>query len=140
MWAEAKSTLTIAGLLLLVSCVEGPCRHLKNPEMAMAPRKTAAVASGTNSGAALADTVDTKHVFVARPDGSLQCQLAQGESLDVSEKDLGGIRVFSRNKKSDGKMHIQSCGSATGMINIFEIPESSLPEAESRGFRKLANQ
>lgn len=76
-------------------------------------------------------------VFVYKSDGSLQCKAAVGIPVAEMEKQLEGINVYSRDKRPDGKMHIQVCGSPTGMINVYEIPESSLQEAEARGFKKL---
>ncbi|MES2962418.1 MAG: hypothetical protein V4760_00915, partial [Bdellovibrionota bacterium] len=46
-------------------------------------------------------------------------------------------QVFSRDKRADGLMHIQVCGSPTGQINVYEIPVSALKEAEGKGFKKL---
>ena len=77
-------------------------------------------------------------VLVYKADGSLQCGAARGLSLDEMEKkDLSGIKVFSKDKRTDGLMHIQVCGSPTGMINVFEISIDALKEAELRGFKRL---
>ena len=76
-------------------------------------------------------------VFVYKVDGSLQCGAAKGLSLEEMEKQLRGLPVLSRDKRPDGKMHIQVCGSPTGLINVFEINDQSLKEAEARGFKKL---
>ena len=73
----------------------------------------------------------------AKADGSLQCGAQKGIAVELMEKDLRGIKVLSRDKRSDGKMHIQLCGSPTGMINVYEISESQLKDAEARGFKKL---
>ena len=82
-------------------------------------------------------TATESRVFVGKADGSLQCGMAKGRALEDMEKDLQGIQVFSRSKRPDGKMHIQVCGSATGMLNVYEIPASSLKDAERRGFKKF---
>lgn len=66
--------------------------------------------------------------------------MGRGLSPEEMEKQLSGIRVFSRDKRSDGLMHIQVCGQATGMINVFEIPVANLKEAEGRGFKKLERE
>ena len=76
-------------------------------------------------------------VLVYKADGSLQCGQGKGVSIDEMEKQLKGIKVLSRDKRPDGKMHIQLCGSPTGVINVFEISETNLKDAESRGFKKL---
>lgn len=79
-------------------------------------------------------------VLVYKADGSLQCGMAKGIPAEEMEKDLGGIKVFSRMNQPDGKMHIQVCGSPTGRVNVYEIPISSLKDAEKRGFKKFEPQ
>ncbi len=81
-----------------------------------------------------------KTVFVYKPDGSLQCEQRKGVATEEMEKQLAGIRVISRDKRHDGLMHIQACGTPTGMINVFEIPEASLKDAESKGFKLLGTR
>jgi hypothetical protein len=76
-------------------------------------------------------------VLVYKADGSLQCGMGKGASAEEMEKELAGISVASRDKRADGMMHIQACGQATGMANVYEIPLKSLPTAEKRGFRRL---
>jgi len=119
----------LAFALLIAGCADTPCRQLRHPELAnTAPEaKAATEATPTSDG----------RIFVARPDGSLQCGMDKGESVEDMEKALKGIKVYSRTKRPDGKMHIQVCGSATGTMNVYEIPASSLTEAENRGFKKF---
>ena len=76
-------------------------------------------------------------VLVFKADGSLQCGQGKGVAIEEMEKELKGIKVLSRDKRPDGKMHIQLCGSPTGVINVFEISEKNLKDAEARGFKKL---
>ena len=80
---------------------------------------------------------DLKTVNVFKPDGSLQCNMGHSIPAEEMEKQLAGIRVISRKRQSDGKMHMQLCGSATGYLNVYEIPETSLADALARGFKKL---
>ncbi len=77
-----------------------------------------------------------KKVFVYKYDGSLQCGMGTAIPVESMQKELLSIQVFSASKKPDGLMHIQSCGSPTGMANVFEILETDLPEAEKYGFKK----
>ena len=77
------------------------------------------------------------NVFVFKADGSLQCGMGKPISAEEMEKELKGIKVLSRDKRPDGMMHIQVCGSPTGIINVYEIPASQLAEAQSRGFKQL---
>ncbi len=80
-------------------------------------------------------------LLIYRPDGSLQCGAAKGVApQEMEDKQLQGIHVYSRERRPDGLMHIQICGAPTGIINVFEIPASSLKEAENRGFKKFENR
>ena len=76
-------------------------------------------------------------VRIYKPDGSKQCEKRGAVGVDAMERELSGIPVFARDKRSDGLMHVQVCGSPTGMINTFEIELKNLKKAEERGFRRL---
>lgn len=60
-------------------------------------------------------------------------------SPDAMEKELKGIKVYSRRKGSDGMMHKAECNSPTDRVNIYEINITDWTRAEQRGFRKLRN-
>lgn len=127
-------------VLFLSGCANGPCMHMRQQQLADragsgATATPAVTETPIGSGAAKPLTDSGVSVFVSKPDGSLQCG-ARGVSAEEMEKQLKGIKVISRDKRSDGKMHIQVCGSPTGQLNIYEIPESSLKDAEARGFTK----
>ena len=110
--------------LLLGACATGHCRKAT---------PTPTVPTDEKAG----DESDTKaHIFVAKPDGSLQCKKDKGVTLEKMKADLKGIEVFSMEKKQDGLMHIQLCGSPTGMHNLFEISAKDLPAAEKQKFKK----
>lgn len=118
--------------ILLVSalgCTQGHCRRKVDAPEAVQPVP------------AVAEPVDGKpsnsdHVSVYKYDGSLQCGMGNSIALETMGKELAGIPIFSSAKKADGLMHIQVCGSATGMANVYEIPTKSLKKAESKGFKK----
>lgn len=145
--------LLIFNFSILSSCTSGPCRKLKHPELAnTSPTGSTPVSADASNdgvlGAASSKSEDTPgttsgisasegRILVARPDGSLQCKMAKGKSPEEMEKDLDGIKVYSRHNRSDGKMHIQVCGSPTGKVNVYEIPGPSLKEADRRGFKKF---
>lgn len=121
-----------SGLLLILAmgCAQGHCRRKVDqpPKMASADEAPSEAQTPKPS--------DKDHVFVYKYDGSLQCKKGKAISPEVMAKELQGITVFSSAKKSDGMMHIQVCGTITGMANVFEIPATSLKQAESRGFKK----
>ena len=127
--------------ILLTSCTNGPCRQLRHPELALPAQAVVAnkeleATTVVNLPPPELKTTDGR-VFVGRADGSLQCAMAKGKSPEEMEGDLEAIKVYSRTKRQDGKSHIQVCGSPTGMLNLYEIPSSSLKEADLRGFKKF---
>ena len=75
-------------------------------------------------------------VFVFKYDGSLQCGMGKKIPRDVMAKQLKKIKIYSSESKYDGMMHIQACGSATGMTNVYEIDAKDQSEAEKLGFKK----
>ncbi len=62
--------------------------------------------------------------------------LGKAVALEAMAKQLQGVTVFSQSKKRDGLIHIQVCGSITGMANVYEIPLAQIKKAESFGFKK----
>jgi hypothetical protein len=137
--------------MLFVACTTGPCRELRDQQAADAQDAAARANSPglntdtpgvANQGGYVSETPSrpmaaTPTVMVYKPDGSLQCGMGKPIPVQEMEKQLQGIRVISRENRHDGMMHIQVCGAPTGMINVYEIPSSSLSEAESRGFKKF---
>lgn len=128
------STAFFTLFCLLVGCAQGHCRR-KTDQV-----QTAEVIADTTAEvppvATSAKPTEKDRVYVYKYDGSLQCQGGKAISLEVMAKELKGITVFSSAKKPDGMMHIQVCGSITGMANVYEIPAKSLKAAESKGFKK----
>jgi hypothetical protein len=149
--------LLVSMTILSISCASGPCRELRQPELAaQQDRKVKALESGEQIPPAVSPSETAKPVMkttdpvknqnvgskdstvlIYKADGSLQCGGARGISIDEMERSLNGIKVFSREKRPDGLMHIQVCGSPTGMVNVYEIPASNLPSAEKLGFQRF---
>jgi hypothetical protein len=133
----AKTVIALSLALLLSACANGPCRQLRHPELA-GPGQGAAPATPTEAKKPdAAPTAPASTVLIYKEDGSLQCKAAKGLSLEEMEKQLAPIKVYSRDKRDDGLMHIQVCGSPTGMINVYEIPGSAQKDAEKKGFKIL---
>lgn len=126
----------LVSMFLLQACASGPCYPLKHPELAKRSTGTK-TGEGAKGSAVSEPKLSDSRVFVYKPDGSLQCGMGKGVSPNEMEKQLDGIKVYSRENRPDGKMHIQVCGSPTGQVNVYEIPASSLKEAEKRGFKKF---
>ena len=147
--------LTLALSLGLGACANRPCRDLKNPELAAQQTggsreedssSNTSASTGAAKGAIMPPTPGGKPasppagggtVLVSKPDGSLQCGMGKAISPEDMEKQLAGIKVISREKRPDGLMHVQVCGSPTGMLNVYEIPATSLKDAEAKGFKKF---
>lgn len=144
---QTRSLIVVFAVMVLAACTSGPCRQVKNPELANQQSAQAAVNQSATQSAGPATTKGANAVtptlsksatiFVYKPDGSLQCGQGKAMSPQEMEKQLDGIKVFSRENRSDGLMHIQVCGSPTGMINVFEISATAQKDAEKRGFKKL---
>lgn len=127
----------LISMLLLQACAAGPCYPLKHPELAHRTTAGAKLGKDTKGTSVSEPQTSDSRVFVYKPDGSLQCGMGKGIPPEEMEKELEGIKVYSRENRPDGKMHIQVCGSPTGQVNVYEIPASSLKEAEKRGFKKF---
>jgi hypothetical protein len=78
-----------------------------------------------------------RKVKIYKYDGSLQC--GQGKPIELKKmaQDLKqkNIEIYDMEKKPDGLMHIQVCGSPTGVANVFVISESDLGTASALGFK-----
>lgn len=150
------STVSLSG------CANHPCREPKAPELdqtkspqSQPAEETSSLAAVAASGASTSTSsklasgekalapnrsgrdADSPKVRVFKPDGSKQCEKKGAVSVESMERELSGIPVFAKDKRSDGLMHVQVCGSPTGMINTFEIDLKNLKKAEERGFRRL---
>lgn len=117
----------IAFSVLLVACTEGHCRRKADTPGAVTP-----VEAG---GEAALKPSDKDRIMVYKYDGSLQCGMGKPVALETMAKELQGIPVLSSVKKRDGLMHIQVCGSITGMANVYEIPAKYQKQAEAKGFK-----
>ncbi len=80
-----------------------------------------------------------KTVKVFKFDGSLQCNQGKPISAETMKAELGDIPVMSFEKRHDGLMRTQVCGTPTGQCNVFEIPEDQLEKAKAKGFKLWKN-
>lgn len=76
-------------------------------------------------------------VFKSR--GSAQCA-GGGAAPEVMRNELvnAAIEVWSFSCGFDGMNYPAVCGAPDGAINIFEIPQSKVSQAESLGFAELS--
>ena len=124
-----RAIIWVIFALNIIACTQGHCR--RKAEAPGAPEQV-----GVTDTAAGAAKINSDRVLVYKYDGSLQCGMGKAISLDQMAKELSGMPIHSSIKKKDGLMHIQVCGSITGMANIYEIPTTNLKQAESKGFKK----
>lgn len=110
-------------LFLLTACAQHHCLQNSRP-----PAPPIVAPSATPSD-------NNRIVRIYKYDGSLQCNMGKAITTEEMAKELKNIKILSQKKLSDGLMHIQVCGSSTGMANVFEINETDLPRAEKLGFK-----
>lgn len=81
-------------------------------------------------------------IWVQKPDGSLQCGMGGAESLEEGARKLkeAGVETHASEKRNDGQMRIQLCGSPTGDHNAYRISESDLGEARKVGYRRALEE
>jgi hypothetical protein len=78
---------------------------------------------------------DLGSIRVSKPDGSLQCNMREGLSLeDMASRELKDIQIINSEKMNDGLMRIQACGTPTGMLNVYTIRHQDLRKAQLAGF------
>lgn len=118
-------------LCFSLACAQGHCRRKKDP-----PSEPKQVGLASESGPTQNPT--SGRVLVYKYDGSLQCGQGKAIPLEIMARQLQGVTIFSSYKKADGLMHIQVCGSPTGIANVYEIAAKDLPLAEGKGFKKWA--
>ncbi|MFZ4402694.1 MAG: hypothetical protein ACOYOK_01215 [Pseudobdellovibrionaceae bacterium] len=109
--------------LMLMGCTHGHC--------------VAKTSKDAKEGVSMNTTVgELDKVKIYKLDGSLQCNQGKSISAEEMQKELSGLQVFSAKNTSDGKMHIQMCGSPTGKCNVYQIHRKDLAEALKRGFKE----
>lgn len=121
----------------LVACQNTPCReiqHQKENQKNQTSKATDPNSEDTNVTPATG--AGMLKVRVYKPDGSLQCGMGKKIALEVMEKELKGITIYSRSNRNDGLMRIQVCGAPTGNSNVYEISRNDLEKALKQGFKE----
>jgi hypothetical protein len=119
--------LLVLTALAAISCTSGQCRRDGSPVL---DKKEDAM---TLSEQSLANEV----LVVGKSDNSLQCGYNVGISIEEMAKELEGIQILKSGKTHDGLMRIQSCGTATGMMNIYNIYRKDAKKALKLGYKVL---
>lgn len=116
-------------LLFIVGCQTGHCRRSQKNIPAV---ELPASPDGSES------SVTGRKVKIYKYDESLQCGQGKPIELKAMAQDLKAknIEIYEMKKQPDGLMHIQVCGSPTGVANVYVISESDLGTATAMGFKK----
>ncbi len=130
-----KLIFGLALVCLSIGCASGHCRKPQVPQTGLPSAAAGSLGNEPQKEPTPPGTTTDKRVLVYKYDGSLQCKMGKPVSLNEMKNELRGIPIYSMEKKQDGQMHIQVCGSITGQANVFEISGADLKEAEKRGFR-----
>ncbi len=131
-----NQTIGLACILFVLNgCVHGYCRKQQSPTLAPTVADEV-IAEKMDKSKKPAEPATLTRIMIFKYDGSQQCKPGSGVSVEKMAKELKGIQIYSSLKKSDGLMHIQVCGSMTGMANVYEISSENLTQAEKLGFKK----
>ncbi|PWU16688.1 MAG: hypothetical protein C5B49_10240 [Bdellovibrio sp.] len=129
-----KNGFVFLGLMVgAVACSTGTCREKAEEEKRQkekAAKTTPAEAEEIKWPAKVTDRVQ-----VFKYDGSLQCGQGATVPVDVMQKELKDLRVYTSFNKPDHKMHAQACGTITGKANVYEIDRGDLSKARGLGFQ-----
>ena len=132
--------LLVVGLLT-AGCQNKPCREIQAEKMAQKNEKNPAAPLSADAKPTVQSAgAGQLKVKVFKPDGTLQCGMGSKISLEAMEKELKGIKVFSKSNINDGLMRIQVCGAPTGQSNVYEINRSDLEKALKAGFKEWSQE
>ena len=75
-------------------------------------------------------------VWIARLDGSIQCESVIGIQLEEAREELkkAGVEVLEASEGADPSPRIQMCGMPTGKTVQFRISVKDLEKAKALGF------
>lgn len=84
---------------------------------------------------------DRNTVQVFKYQESVQCFVQSGIPLAEMAADLTdmNIEVICATEAHDGNPVAAACGISTGKINVYEIPQTALLQAENLGFKNVAS-
>jgi hypothetical protein len=131
-----KYILATVFLSFMFSCSTTTCKPNETTDAANSKQ---AVAGETTVSPTTTMTNQIKKIKIYKPDGSVQCEQGSGTSAADMQKQLGDIKAYSAETKSDGLIRIQVCGQPTGNCNVYEINETDFAKASTLGFKKWKN-
>lgn len=127
---NSQRTLLFVFFYLLISgCKTGACRFQEDANKSAPLPQTSLVKPSLS-----------ERIFVAKPDGSLQCEKGKKIPPEVMRDELKDIEVFSQANKQDSLMRAAVCGSPTGFSNVFQIQRKDLAQALKLGFTEWTEE
>lgn len=121
-----RSISALACIFLLMGCASGQCKRDGTPVVADEGAKTI-------SEQELANEI----IVIGKSDQSLQCGYNIGMSIIQMAQELEGIQILRTEKRHDGLMRLQSCGSPTGMMNVYFIYRKDVKKSVRLGYKVL---
>tara|TARA_B100001248_G_scaffold262269_1_gene257107 strand:- start:2930 stop:3337 length:408 start_codon:yes stop_codon:yes gene_type:complete len=121
--------------LLLVACSSGRCRQKKTNKDFV--QQTANLPEFQKKQPKKITYADLQIVQIYAPDGSKQCEADTQIPVENFKQKLekADVKVIKVSHKSDGMIRIQTCGTPTGMIYVFDIQKIDLQKALELGFQ-----
>ncbi len=133
----------MAKIILIFSClIVAACAHDQCNNVPQRPPASDGVAESTPAPVPAAPVIPPDSLQVFKPTGEKQCSTGPGGKprgipLDEMQNTLASkkITVFESHTQSDGKMHMELCGSPSGTVHVFTISKKDLKAAEKLGFK-----
>jgi hypothetical protein len=121
-----RITGLLACIFIFVGCATGQCKRDGTPVVADEEAKTI-------SEQELANEI----IVIGKSDQSLQCGYNIGMPITQMAQELEGIQILRTEKRHDGLMRLQSCGSPTGMMNVYFIYRKDVKKSVRLGYKVL---
>ncbi len=121
-----KLISALACIFLIAGCASGQCKRDGTPVVADEEAKTI-------SEQELANEI----IVIGKSDQSLQCGYNIGMTITQMAQELEGIQILRTEKRHDGLMRLQSCGSPTGMMNVYFIYRKDVKKSVRLGYKVL---
>jgi hypothetical protein len=130
---------SVAVLIIIAACSSNQCNNLpQRPEPSPTPSPSQSLYKVVNPEAGK-EQPRLPSVNVSKGTGELQC--GTGKAIPIEDMQhtlvLAKVTVYEARTQLDGLMHVALCGSPTGKIHVFTIPQADLKKALKLGFKVL---
>lgn len=123
----------------MISCTMTKCRQKKDEKTFVEQVENLPDFKSKESKSIKAGDLETVRVY--KVDGTRQCETIRPIPVSELKQQLedNRVKVLKVEHTTDGVMHIQSCGSETGGVYVFDIQRLSLPKALKLGYKNFKN-